>query len=423
MLKLLLIVFCFFSSLNLYAQWLDVPVPGIGKNFRVTQAQWIDSANIIGHDGDGKIVVSTDAGNSYSSWSLNLFLLGSISQPSVETGYLVYKGLNQLLKSTDTWQNFTPMLITDGIDTAFQSNPILFCHFWDENRGFVLGDSLNGSLDIWTTSNGGLHWKKVLASADIGVKLKTYISNVSSPCFNEFEDGGILAFPGESRFYFKIDTYGEVWKKIELSQEYHFNGFFAFKNLNEGLIIRNLISGVNQTRLAYTSNGGSTWDTSYMFDYEVSRIEFAKSSPNYPEVYVLCGGLGTFIIRSLSEPPIQVDSKKLDNISFYNSERGTGYYPVDDQGLGARVFSPKIISTGTEKLANRKINLYPNPNHGEFIFFTEESEKIQIIDLYGRVVYEKFTLVGENRMVLKLQPGLYLLKVDGYDAQRFVVSG
>lgn len=420
MLKFNLIVLLLSVSLFVNAQWLDVSLPGVGTNFILTQSVWVDEITIIGHDAAGNFCISEDGGNSYTAQATPFNFLGSLSHPSKEIGYVIDIGSNQIFKTTDTWKSFNPLLISNGSDTGFHTNDLLFCHFWDTLQGMAMGDSINGCLEIWTTQDGGLSWNQVPCNSEINLKLKNYISAGTEPCFEEIGNGGILGFPLENRVFFKISDYGQTWIKKAVPTSLNFLGYFSFKSQLEGVIVRNLLGDNTRTHIALTMDGGMTWDTSYMFPEATAKVEFASATSNYPEIYMLVG-LGSYIIRSFSEPYIKVDEQRHDEVSFFDAEHGVSYFTVKN-GIGARVFDPYVIKTSVVESQATEFSMYPNPANRQLRIVTSEQGIVQIMDITGTEKARFYLDQGPNDVQLSLKPGAYCTLVNGRFSEILIIQ-
>ncbi|MCO5267063.1 MAG: T9SS type A sorting domain-containing protein, partial [Lentimicrobium sp.] len=86
-----------------------------------------------------------------------------------------------------------------------------------------------------------------------------------------------------------------------------------------------------------------------------------------------------------------------------------------------------VIITGTiENLALQEVEIYPNPNHGEFTL-SVSSEKLKNMDLQiltslGVVIYEKADLNVQGKLIEKIKlsgiaPGIYFVKLSTSDQQ------
>ena len=76
----------------------------------------------------------------------------------------------------------------------------------------------------------------------------------------------------------------------------------------------------------------------------------------------------------------------------------------------------EIVSTGDD--LQKGVRIYPNPTHGNVSLETIEVilQKIELLDLQGRVLLTREVSAPETRLSLSLYPeGIYLLRLFRYD--------
>lgn len=129
-------------------------------------------------------------------------------------------------------------------------------HFFNANDGVALGDPESGYHEIYTTSNGGTTWTRVPQA------------NLPAPlAADEYGTIGYYHVLGNTVWY--TTTKGRIYKSINKGLNWTVtttplaaNCFIvdlAFKDQNNGIMICNSLSPVQNGILYSTSNGGSTW--------------------------------------------------------------------------------------------------------------------------------------------------------------------
>ncbi|MEO5571364.1 MAG: T9SS type A sorting domain-containing protein [Bacteroidia bacterium] len=150
----------------------------------------------------------------------------------------------------------------DGGGTWTQQTTALFntagnfpnwVYFWDANNGVCLGDPTGGYFEIYTTVDGGTNWVRT-PQADIAAQLggEFGITDV----FREF---------GDSTLYFGTNQ-GRIYKTVDRGLHFtaaqtpftDFIGAIAFRDANNGLCVSG--GAVGSTDVAYTTDGGATWN-------------------------------------------------------------------------------------------------------------------------------------------------------------------
>lgn len=145
---LIFFLLCVFTSL-LNAQWVKITVPTTADltsiHFINDDIGWISCS-------DGKVLKTTDGGNSWISYSTGLNRrLQTIQFLNENVGWVAGNN-SALAKSTDGGLTWTPQTI--GISTIISS-----MFFIDEMNGFLSCAGLNESACLAKTTNGGASWQ------------------------------------------------------------------------------------------------------------------------------------------------------------------------------------------------------------------------------------------------------------------------
>lgn len=299
-----------------------------------------------------------------------------------------------------------------------------FVHAFDANNVIVGGDPENGEFELYTTSNGGSSWTRVIAA------------NVPNPNSGEYGynagyyavGNNIFFYTNKGRIYKSIDK-GLNWTIAFTGSTYGLTDFgsatvsgdMAWSDANRGIVIKkNYNTAGNPTALAIyrTTDGGSTWST-------VTFTGITAANNITDITYVP----GTNILVATSSSQTTGGSwKSLDN--------GSTWTALDTavQHLGVRCSDANTCYSGgfntsatvggmfksSQNLGvldiNKGINnlsMYPNPTKGEVNIKTDKKIKsTTVLDLSGKVL-----TVGSSEIVnlSTFTKGTYLVKVEFSD--------
>lgn len=96
-------------------------------------------------------------------------------------------------------------------------------------------------------------------------------------------------------------------------------------------------------------------------------------------------------------------------------------YCVTDAPPETIVYGFEPLNSGISEISNSSVNIFPNPNNGEFSIHVPDLKSSALISIYnleGQLVYYEKILSTENvRISAKLNPGIYLLKVSSNEKQ------
>ena len=223
------------------------------------RAVFVGSGGLVGYTEDGGMSWDTTRWGSRSYRACSV-VNGHLLAASIESPGVVIKApLTSLSSTTTTFED-----THDG--TFFDS-----MKFFDFNDGILMGDATPDTagdicLSIYITSDSGDHWKRVQCSnlpEHIEGEAAFAASNGNISCFG---DRVWIATGGKvSRVFYSSDK-GATWVAYAtpLIQGGTMTGAFCvdFKNSNEGILIGGDWEdmSLNKGNLAYTSDGGETWD-------------------------------------------------------------------------------------------------------------------------------------------------------------------
>lgn len=357
---------------------------------------------------------SIDGGENWTAGTINLGAnttglgITSISAVSNQIAWISaapdVSGLGGVWKTNDgglTWIQQTTALFNNP-DDSYTS----FVHFWDASNGVTGGDTESGNFEIYTTSDGGNNWNRVVGS-NIPASLngETGYVGVTSVI------GNIFWFGTSAGRIFKSMDKGLTWTVTDsvVSTDFSLDRF-SFSDANKGILMN------HDTLKTYnTTDGGGTWTL-------ITTPGFYKT------VIAYIPGTSTVITGAAATP--FGSSYSLDNgLNWVTMDsgvfHGTLAFLNDSFGFSAGV-NTNATTGGISKFAgiplknldfgiNSQISAYPNPTNGILNVNSENSliKEAAVFDLLGRQVYStKFSAINKVDLDLKsLQAGTYVLKV------------
>ena len=280
------------------------------------RAVFAGSGGLVGYTEDGGLSWDTTrwGSRSYRACSVvneNL-LAASIESP----GVVIKAPLTSLSSTTTTLEEANEGTFFDSMQ------------FFDSNDGILMGDATPDTtgdvcLSIYITSDSGDHWKRVQCSnlpEHIEGEAAFAASNGNISCFSDrvwIVTGGKV-----SRVFYSSDK-GATWVAYAtpLIQGGTMTGAFCadFKNSNEGLLIGGDWDNMslNNGNLAYTSDGGKTWN-----------LRSEGAGPGYRSCIVW---------HPLnSQECVAIGSKGID----YSTDSGLNWHHISDDSFYTGRFSP-----------------------------------------------------------------------------------
>lgn len=394
---------------------------------------WVRGYDFFNPTGPAKFSISLDAGSTWTEGTITLsnpsLSVLSLHATTATTAYVTAAPTQAgptggVWKTTDagaTWAQQPSALFSSA--NSFPN----FIHFFDENKGIVVGDPESGYFEIYTTANAGANWTRV-PQANIPVLLSgEYGYNVA------YETRGNSVWFGTNKGrIFRSHDMGLNWS-VSQSPLTDFNhiihrGCMAFKNADEGV----LISG--EWQLWHTIDSGASWQLAPIPDlnYNVQR--------NYRTVYVpqtnnAYFSWGEDIIDGITGASYTTDGclswhdlnqEDLDpvvpHIAAFQS--GTvGYcvgYSSGSVGFLSffRLTDPLFrLLKNDAFIAAKSFSAAPNPTSDTVKLSGGNIRKVSVYDFSGKVVfasdYNNTDDVAIN--IATFQSGIYLAKVTADD--------
>lgn len=366
---------------------------------------------------------STNGGETWTSGTIDLGAnttglgITSISAISDEIAWITaapdVSDLGGVWKTTDgglTWTKQATALFTNP-DDSYTS----FVHFWDASNGVTGGDTESGTFEIYTTSDGGNNWNRVIG-ANIPASLvgETGYVGVTSVIGNTFW------FGTSAGRIFKSTDKGLSWTASDavVSTDFALDRF-TFSDANKGLLAKYTLD--QPTVLYSTNDGGANWIP------VTSSGTISKDHIAYIP--------GTAIVVSSQE---KNTSNGGNAGSSYSTDNGVTWITIDTGVFHGRLaflndsfgFSAGVNTNATTGgiskftgiplknpgfTSKNQIAAYPNPTNGILKLNSEASliKEAAVFDLLGRQVYNsKFSALNNVSLDLEsLQTGAYILKV------------
>jgi len=290
--KLLLFICAFFVFNFANAQkWVEVEIPQIVETFDM---HFMDSDNGIITGWDGAMIITNDAGNSWTEIDIGSGItqyIPNLHMIDLNTGYAI-GNTGELMKTTNGGYDWTQM--NSGTDRIVRG-----LYFADENTGFYCGQGqmiakTTDSGNTWNIQHFGPYWLRDLhfPSQDTGYCVgdggnilktidqgNTWITLKAGPeivqwCVNfPTKDTGYVC--GNDGHMIKTTDGGNSWTQLNLftSEELTYMYFF---NTMDGYVVG------DHGLIKHTVNGGLDWtDESIDVENKLKRIHFANDSLGY----------------------------------------------------------------------------------------------------------------------------------------------
>ena len=358
---------------------------------------------------------STDGGETWTPGTINLGAntsgLGITSISAISDQIACISAAPDVSDFGGVWKTTDGGLTWTKQTTALFNNPTdsytSFVHFWDASNGVTGGDTENGTFEIYTTSNGGNNWNRVIGA------------NIPSSLVGEMGYVGVTSVVGNI-FWFGTSA-GRIFKSIDKGLSWtvtqtpstDFNlglDRFTFSDANNGLFMDHN----NTTTLYKTTDGGNNWTS-------ITTPGFYKTNIAY------IPGTSTVIAGAAANP--FGSSYSTDNGSTWTTIdsgvfHGTLAFLNDSFGFSAGI-NTNATTGGISKFAglplktpsfeaDKQIVAYPNPTNGILKINSNNSliKEVSVYDLLGKEVFNsKFSPLNNVTLDLNsLQAGNYILK-------------
>jgi len=438
---LFLIVFAVFS---IKAQtWTQQNTNMAGTIVGVDQISVVDS-NIVwinGFNGSGtseKIKAHSRTNNGGTSWEAgNYNGFGTTVFPFVLTGVSYTKAFSIAMDTVSSIASFwktenggvswtlVPNVLNNG-STTF-ANAVLF---WDNLKGFCMGDPVGGKFDIYYTTDGGSTWTPTLA-ANVAVPLSGEYGYNGFECATKFQ-GGYAAFITNKGRIYKTSNYGVNWT---VTQTAPFTSASTGKVYLVGpnkIIAAAVETGSSSYVWKITNDNGATWNnyspTGNFYTYALTYVPgsnnmLVSTSPYSTGKGVSYSNDGGMSWTDFIDPLLQVNGNNIQCLAVGFADVNNGWVGNYDQNLSINsilkyknnINTTNIINVNND---NSIVSIFPNPSNGIFNIELNSNSKIAlefyITDITGKIVFESsFNVDNTNSLNLNLShlsKGLYFLK-------------
>jgi len=325
----------------------------------------------------------------------------------------------QIYKSSDGGKNFNFLpIITQSHDTVLKGMSIVDFYFYNNETGWVLSkDTADGCQLIYTTSNGGATWNRLLCSS-INLNPKAFTYSQIEARKQDVGQGKILATDyrwsgfNQYNYYLRIDSFGNYWSEMVIDT--------GFKNLPSSFAcLDSMIFVIPKSGKDFliTHDGGTNWEVRKA-QYYVGPFAFAK--PTKKRAGFLIANNSAFgSIVSLDTGitwHILDDLKDYRNMDFFNAEVGIAVAAQSFSATDVRIFDelpPWIV--GIEESVSKKntIRVYPNPANDKIILEgnLHGTHQIRIYNISGKLLQSHTQNTYQAIDISSLQAGLYFLQI------------
>jgi photosystem II stability/assembly factor-like uncharacterized protein len=443
--KKLLLTFCFIAvSLSTFAQsWVSQASGFASPSRGISDLKIIDANTVWGLAYDGTTAAAnvqefTRTIDGGSTWTPGVINVGDVTyqivnlsaidamtawagaiNPSVTGVTDPNDGIGVIYKTTNggtTWvrQNAA------GFQTVGTVNSFLDgVHFFDANNGLAFGDPLGTTFEIYTTSDGGVTWTPATSPA---------------VATNEYGYTGNFAYAGNTFWFttskgkiYRTNDKGLTWTKLasplsDFGAQVATNniGNIYFSDNNNGIIVgaKNYVAATATTastgtyKIYRTTDGGTNWSAGVTYTgfrnmcYIPGTTKIVATSAS--TATATSDGSSYSNDNGVTWTTIETGIQRLAP-AFLNETTGwCGGFNADPFTGGVFKFSGSLINPTFE--ANKNFNIYPNPaNTLVSISSTlEDSYKLKVVDLMGKIIIEKqFTGVENTLDVSALTCGMY----------------
>jgi photosystem II stability/assembly factor-like uncharacterized protein len=304
-----------------------------------------------------------------------------------------------------TWTKQTTALFNNPTDSYTN-----FVHFWDASNGVAGGDTESGTFEIYTTSDGGTNWIRVIGAL-----------NIPDSLVDEAGYLGLTSVIGDTFWFgtsagriFKSNTKGLSWTVNTIATPSPDFGFgldkFTFSDTSKGIL---MIEGTQ--KIYRTNDGGETWNLIVTPDFYKTNIAYIPNTST--------------VIAGAAANPFGSSYSADDGVTWTAIDTGVfhGELAILNSLFGFSAgMNTNATTGGISKFTgiplknpsfgiNNQISSYPNPTNGILHLNSENSliKEASIFDLLGRNVHStKFSAINKVDLDLKsLQAGAYVLKV------------
>lgn len=416
-----------FISINVQAQFWTENASGFPLSSTGLSKIHIVDDNVVwatGYDGINPNVnvqrfsTSSDAGATWTAGSIDVgdtaLGVSNITGVNATTAYVAVHptaagqqgGVWQTTDTGTTWTRQTGAAFNSASSFA---NII---HFFNINDGVVIGDPASGFWEIYVTTNGGTSYTR-MPSANIPVPQTNEVGYLAQYTFL----GDNIWFTTSAGRVYHSANKGVNWTVFQSPLSDFggttLSGDITFSTANKGLIQDN--SG----NLFITQDAGITWNvvtisgTGFPYGGAIAYI------PGSTRV-VSTGGDNTFSGTSYSIDDgitwTNVSTDQHVDVAFLDDDTGySGSFSTTNLQDGVFVYSDTVLSVSSE-LTTPVFSVFPNPS-SDFINILSETEieKVEIYDLNGRLLLERFNNTAID--ISQFMTGTYFMTISTNGAQ------
>lgn len=436
--KVLLSAFALMVSSSAFSQYWSTQNTGFSTPSRGISGMEVYDANTawaFAYDGatpTNNVQEFTKTSNGGTTWTsgainvgnpaLTITNISGVSGTTAWVGALLSTSSDGLGAVYKTVNGGTTWIAQQAFSTAGESY-LNFVHAFDANNVIVGGDPENAEFELYTTSNGGSSWTRVLDANLPNPNIGEYGYNAGYYAVGN----NIFFYTNKGRIYKSTDK-GLNWTIAFTGSTYSLtdfggatvNGDMAWSDANRGIVFKRNFLGTTPTALAIyrTTDGGTTWST-------VTFTGITAANNINDITYVP----GTSILVATSSSPTTGGSwKSLDNGSTWTAlDTGVQHLNVrcsdastcysggfnTSATVGGMFKSSQNLGVADTSKAINVLSMYPNPTKGEVNIKTDKKIKsTTVLDLSGKVIAtgssEKVNLSGFTK-------GTYLITVEFAD--------
>lgn len=223
---------------------------------------------------------------------------------------------------------------------------------------------------------------------------------------------------------------GEFWENI--TNNIYKDSYITYLEVDNKFPDRvwaTLSNFVEGEKVYYSSNGGQNWQNiSYNLPNLPANTIVYQSDDETDILYVGLDIGVYYLVEGAKEWKPLITN--LPNVIIHELEINQVTKKLYAATFGRGVWETDLLNEKSpiaENFYNMNINLYPNPNLGVFTLKSDYNnvEKIQIIDILGRTIYEedlqlKALKYGKEFKINNLQSGIYFLKLTSENLSKVV---
>ena len=435
------------GGLSASAQWISQPITfgqSGGANYAISAVDANVAWTTVVRLGTGptrQLMRTINGGTTWASVSVSglttteyvigLHALDASTAWVVVESVVPQQGLGRVLKTTDGGQTWTR-----STTTAQFSSPdsfLQYVRFFSPTQGVAIGDAVNGTFEIYTTTNAGVTWTAVPAANIPAAQASEQVADPEAVVLAQ--QGNTLWFCSTSGRVFRTTDAGQTWTVAPTPfthSDYPIG--LSFRDANNGLLM------TDEGDLARTTNGGLTW----------TRI--SPTGPLHAIGLDAVPGTRTYVSTGITDAPTGTSAG-----SSYSTDDGQTWTAIEstiqhafvdfvsptvgwsgglhldasgepDRGTGMNKYAGPTLATARPKTL--ALHIAPNPSaDGRFRVQVPAgpAAQLRVRDALGRLVLEQpAAAAAETTLDLsRCRAGMYTLELRAGDAlgqQKLVVQ-